>query len=129
VLRLASACDMGRAINPMLVEGQIEGGCIQALGYSLTEDIKMKNGKILNNRFANYIIPTAADVPMDEAIIVEEPFWNGPFGAKGLGEMPCVFVGPCVADAVAMASGIDLCEIPITPEKLLAAKKRGEQKL
>lgn len=129
VLRLASACDMGRAINPMLVEGQIEGGCIQALGYSLTEDIKMKDGKILNNRFANYIIPTAADVPMVEAIIVEEPFWNGPFGAKGLGEMPCVFVGPCVADAVAMASGIDLCEIPITPEKLLAAKKRGEQKL
>ncbi len=127
VLRLVTACDIGKAINPILVEGQIEGGAVQALGYALTEDIIMKDGKILNNRFANYIIPTTGDVPMVEAIVVEEPFWNGPFGAKGLGEMPCVFVAPCVADAVSMATNIDVCEIPITPEKLFALSRKGEK--
>lgn len=128
ILRLATACDVGRAINPMLVEGQIEGGVIQAVGYSLSEDIIMKNGKIQNGMLSNYIIPTAADVPYVEPIIVEEPYWNGPYGAKGLGEMPCVFVGPCIADAVLMATGIDLCEIPITPEKLFAGAKKGLEK-
>ena len=127
VLRLVTACDIGRAINPILVEGQIEGGAVQALGYALTEDIIMKDGKILNNRFANYIIPTSGDVPFVEAIIVEEPFWNGPFGAKGLGEVPCVFVAPCVADAVSMATNFDICEIPITPEKLFAFSKKEKK--
>ncbi len=123
VLRLVSACDVGKAINPILAEGQIEGGCIQALGYALMEDIVMKNGKIQNNRFATYIIPTAADVPLVEAVLVEEPYSNGPYGAKGLGEMPCVVVAPCVADAVAMAAGIDVCDIPLTPEKLFVRRK------
>ena len=87
------------------------------------EDIVMNNGKIQNNRFATYIIPTAADVPLVEAVLVEEPYSNGPYGAKGLGEMPCVVVAPCVADAVAMAAGIDVCDIPLTPEKLFVRRK------
>lgn len=120
ITRLVAAEDMGKAINPTLVEGQIEGGCVQALGYSLLEDIIMKDGRILNNRLTNYIIPTVCDVPFVEPIIVEEGYQNGPFGAKGLGEMPLVVVASAVADAVSMATGIDLKEIPITPEKLFA---------
>ena len=120
ITRLVAAEDMGKAINPILVEGQIEGGCVQALGYALLEDIIMKDGRILNNRLTNYIIPTVCDVPFVEALIVEEGYQNGPYGAKGLGEMPLVVVASAVADAVSMAAGTDLKEIPITPEKLFA---------
>ncbi len=125
VTRLVSAEDMGKAINPILVEGQIEGGCIQAFGYSILEDIIMKDGHILNDRFTNYIIPTSADVPFVETVIVEEGYANGPYGAKGVGEMPLVVVASAIADAVSMATGIDVLDIPITPEKLfeLSLKK------
>lgn len=121
VLRLISAQDMGKAINPVLVEGQIEGGCVQALGYTLSERIVLEEGRVVNDTFGNYIIPSIADVPMVEPIIVEEGYSNGPYGAKGVGEMPCVVVAPAVADAVKQATGIALNEIPLTPEKLYRA--------
>lgn len=127
IKRLVTAIDMGKAVNPILVEGQIEGGVIQGMGYSLLEDLILKNGKIMNNSFTNYIVPTSCDIPFVEPIIVEVPYPNGPYGAKGLGEITLVVVSAAIADAVSQATGLDITKIPISPEKLyeLSVKKES----
>lgn len=113
------ACDIGRAINPKLVEGQIEGGTLQSVGYGAMESVIWNDGRLVTNRFQNYIIPTSLDAPEIETIIVEEPFSIGPFGAKGLGELPMNGGAPAIANAIAHATGLDPCSLPVTPEKLL----------
>ena len=117
-----SATDVGRAVNPVLCTGQIEGGALQALGWALTEELVWKDGLIMNPRLTNYIIPTALDAPHMETTLVEQPFPFGPGGgAKGIGELPMDGGAPAVAAAIEHATGISLGTLPLSPEKLLAA--------
>jgi CO/xanthine dehydrogenase Mo-binding subunit len=121
VLKYAAAHDVGRAINPMRVEGQIQGGAYQGLGYALAEDIVLDEGNNASTLFANYLMPTALDLPDVEAIVVESGEGKGPLGARGIGEPP---VGPCaatIASGIADAVGVRLTELPMTPDRVLAA--------
>ncbi len=119
--KITTAQDIGRAIHPVLAAGQIEGGTLQAVGYGLLEELVWDNGRIVNNRLTNYIIPTSLDAPEMETIIVEKEYPNGPFGAKGVGELPMDGGAPAIAAAVFNATGAFVAEIPITPERLMAA--------
>ncbi len=120
VVRITSAHDMGRAINPQQVEGQIEGGTLQGMGYCTMEEIRHDaQGKLLNNAFATYILPTMEDVPELRPIIVEHPYSEGPYGAKGFGEVPLMGIAPAIANAVYNATGRRIRILPIKPEKLV----------
>ena len=121
VLKITTAQDLGRAIHPLLAAGQIEGGTLQAVGYGLLEEVVWDKGRIVNNRLTDYIIPTSLDAPDIETIIVEKPYPHGPFGAKGVGELPIDGGAPAIAAAVLNATGVFLPEIPITPERLQKA--------
>jgi CO/xanthine dehydrogenase Mo-binding subunit len=112
--------EIGKAIHPMLAIGQIEGGSSQGLGYALLEEVAMRDGRMANNQLTNYIIPTTLDTPHLDVVILENPYPGGPFGAKGVGEMPIDGPAPAVLNALRHA-GIDLREIPATPEKIMAA--------
>ncbi len=126
VLRVHAAHDIGRAINPTGVEGQIEGGSAQGLGYALLEEVLHDaQGRMVNHRFSTYLIPTARDVPPIHAHIVEHPTEVGPYGAKGFGEQPLMGIAPAVANAVFHATGVRVREIPITPERLWRALRAG----
>ncbi len=128
VIRLACANDVGRAINPMAVEGQIEGGAQMGLGYALTEELLVKEGKVLNPDFLDYRLFTAADMPEIETIIVETDDPGGPFGAKGVGEMGGTPTAAAIANAIYDAVGLRLTEVPMTPERVLAALERQDRK-
>jgi len=119
VQKITTAQDIGRAIHPVLAAGQIEGGTLQAVGYGLLEELVWDKGRIVNNRLTNYIIPTSLDAPDMETIIVEKEYPNGPFGAKGVGELPMNGAAPAIAAAVLNATGTFVAEIPITPERLM----------
>ena len=121
VLRATTAQDVGKAIHPLLCAGQIEGGTLQGLGYALLEEVRWKDGRVWNHQLTNYIIPTAVDAPPFDVMLVENPFPGGPFGAKGVGELPMDIPAGAVVAAVAHATGARLDEIPITPERLLRA--------
>jgi len=124
VIRITAAHDVGKAVNPQQVEGQIQGGTLQAVGYAVTEEILQdKKGKILNPNFSTYIIPTSVDTPVIDPIIVEHPYPKGPFGAKGFGELPLMGVAPAISNAVFNATGVRMTEIPITPERFFATKR------
>jgi CO/xanthine dehydrogenase Mo-binding subunit len=118
-IEVVTAQDIGKAIHPRLVEGQIEGGVTQGLGYALLEEIRWKDGRVWNQQLTNYIIPTSLDTPPIRVILVENPYSRGPFGAKGVGELPMDGPAPAVVAAVRHATGIWLDEIPVTPERLL----------
>ncbi|HWR06075.1 xanthine dehydrogenase family protein molybdopterin-binding subunit [Sporomusa sp.] len=120
VIRIVAAHDVGQAINPLNIEGQIEGGCTMGLGYALTEEIQVHEGKILTKNLATYLMPTALDVPPMYPLIVEEPELTGPFGAKGVGEPTLIPTAAAIANAVYNAIGVRFTELPITPEKVLA---------
>jgi len=120
LVRVVSADDVGKAINPVLVEGQIEGGVVQAQGYALLEDFKVKDGHILTDQLSTYLIPTVLDIPEAvESVIVEVAEPNGPFGARGLGELPFLPLAAAIAAAVHDATGIWFNEFPLTPERVL----------
>jgi xanthine dehydrogenase molybdenum-binding subunit len=121
VLRLVCANDVGRAINPMAVEGQIEGGVQMGLGYALTEEVIVKEGRVLNPDFLDYRLFTTADMPEIESIIVETDDPQGPFGAKGVGEMGGTPTAAAIANAIYDAVGIRLTTLPMTPERVLKA--------
>jgi len=121
VLRVHSGHDTGRVINPTTGEGQVEGGVVQGLGYALVEEHATKDGRILNDQFSTYIIPTTLDTPEIRSILVEDEFPWGPYGAKGLGETPIIAVAPAVTNAIHHAVGVRLNEIPATPERVWAA--------
>ena len=128
-MRAVAAHDVGRAINPAIVEGQIEGGFAQGLGYALMEDLVLDGGQTVNPSFIDYKIPSVLDLPDDLIpIIVEEADPNGPFGAKGVGEPGLVPTAPAVANAIYHALGVRIHDLPMTPEKVLAAleAKRAE---
>src|SRR5262249_39500319 len=121
VKRITTAQDIGRAINPVLVAGQIEGGTLQAVGYGLLEELVVERGRVVNNRLTNYIIPTSLDAPEMDTILVEKQYPFGPFGAKGVGELPMDGAAPAIAAAVYNATGAFIAEIPVTPERLQRA--------
>jgi CO/xanthine dehydrogenase Mo-binding subunit len=118
---VVSADDAGRIIHPVLAEGQVEGGTLQAIGYATIEEIKLVDGRYLNDRLATYLIPTALDAPRLEAILVEKPFSGAPHGAKGIGELPMDVGAPAVVAAIHDAIGIWIHDLPATPERILAA--------
>ena len=122
VLRFISADDVGKAINPDLVVGQIEGAVVQAQGYALLEDYKTKDGKVLTDQLSTYLIPTIWDIPEKvESVVVEVPDPNGPWGARGMGELPYLPVAAAFADAIHDATGVWIQEFPFTPERILRA--------
>jgi CO/xanthine dehydrogenase Mo-binding subunit len=121
VTDLITAVDCGKALHPVMAEGQIEGGSLQAVGWATIEEIKMKDGGYQNDRLATYLIPTALDAPRIRTILVENPYSGGPFGAKGIGELPMDGPAPAIIAAIHDATGVWLDEIPATPEKVLAA--------
>ena len=127
VLRVASAHDVGKAINPVMVSGQIEGGVVMGLGYALCEELLFDDGKVTNPTFADYKIPTARDVPKVIPIIVEKPYSSEPFGAKGVGEVALFGIAPALANAISRAVGVRIKELSITPEKIFEALKQKKE--
>jgi CO/xanthine dehydrogenase Mo-binding subunit len=125
VHRYVVAQDVGFAMNPTYIEGQIEGGVAQGLGQALSEEIVYENGRVLNANLTDYKMPTAVDVPRVESILVQHPSLVGPFGAKGVGEPPNIEPPAAVANAVASATGVRITDLPITAEKIaLALRER-----
>lgn len=123
IIRVVCAQDVGRTINPTMVEGQIGGGFAMGAGYALYEDLGLYKGIIKNNKFSKYIIPTSMDLPEIEKIIIEEPEGTGPFGAKGIGESVMLPVAPAILNAIYDAVGVRITELPATPDKVLKAIK------
>ncbi len=127
ILKYVAAHDVGKAINPMLLEGQVYGGVMMGLGYALTEQVILEKGENMNPNFRDYKILTAKDVVPIETPILETYDEDGPFGAKGIGEPGCVPTAPAVANAIYDAIGVRIRDLPITPERILAAirEKQG----
>ncbi|MCE7859518.1 MAG: aldehyde oxidase [Chloroflexi bacterium CFX2] len=122
VKRIISADDVGKAINPDLVVSQIEGGIVQAHGYAVMEEFKTKDGRVLTDQFSTYLLPTILDIPEKvESVLVEVPDPNGPWGARGMGELPYLPVAPAIAAAIHDATGVWIDEFPFAPERVLRA--------
>ena len=126
LLKCAACHDIGRAINQAAVRGQIVGGSHQGLGYALIEEFVVEEGVTKTPSFAEYLIPTTVDFPRTEVIILESGSGVGPFGAKGIGEPSLTPAAPAVANAVADAIGVRIHELPLTPDRVLAALERKE---
>jgi xanthine dehydrogenase molybdenum-binding subunit len=125
VQKMVIANDSGRSINPMIVEGQMEGGAAQGLGYAIWEEplLDAETGRLMTDDFDTYKIASALDMPDMDIMLLEQPEPTGPFGAKGAGEPGCVNQAAAIANAVYDAVGIRIWELPITPEKVLKALK------
>jgi CO/xanthine dehydrogenase Mo-binding subunit len=128
VLQVWSATDVGKAINPQLVEGQLEGGFVQGLGFALVEEMVWDGGRLANPNLMDYKVPGSMDTPYDiHSIIVEHPEPDGPYGAKGVGEIGTVTVPGSIANAIKNASGIKLRKLPMTSERVFdAVRERGD---
>jgi CO/xanthine dehydrogenase Mo-binding subunit len=121
VLKHAAAHDVGRAINPQSVEGQIQGGAVMGLGYGLMEEVLLDDGVNLTTSFASYLIPGATDVPDIEPIVLESGEGLGPFGARGIGEPPIGPPAAALANAIEDATGARITQLPITAERVAQA--------
>jgi CO/xanthine dehydrogenase Mo-binding subunit len=119
-IKLTAVQEFGRPIHPALARGQIEGGTAQGLGYALLEKVVMRNGAMANGQLTNYVIPTTLDMPEIDVVMMENPYPGGPFGAKGLGELPMDGPAPAVVNAL-RHHGLDVREIPAVPELLATA--------
>jgi len=128
VLKVYSAADIGKAINPKNVEGQIEGGTVQGIGMALMEEQVIKEGITLNPDLTGYLIPTSMDTPHFTTRLVENEDSGGPFGAKGIGEPATIATTPAIANAVYDAIGVRIFDLPITPEKILKVLKERRNK-
>jgi CO/xanthine dehydrogenase Mo-binding subunit len=122
--KVTAVHEFGRPIHPALARGQIEGGTAQGMGYALLEHVVMKDGAMQNAQLTNYVIPTTLDTPEYDVVMLENPYAGGPFGAKGLGELPMDGPGPAVVNALRQY-GLDLRQIPATPEVLAACESRS----
>ena len=128
VLRYTAFQDVGLALNPAAVEGQIEGSVVQGLGWALTEGFDYgPDGRLRNASLLDYRMPTALDVPKIDCVIVETPVPNVPYGVRGVGEVPIVPPAAAVANAIARATGVRMTRMPMTPERVLAALKRAQE--
>ena len=129
LLKHVAGHDVGRAINPQSVEGQIQGGAVMGAGQALMEEVTLDTGNNLTTLFASYLIPTAMDVPDVRPVVVESGEGKGPFSARGIGEPPTGPPPAAVASAVRDAAGVRLLELPMTPERVfLALEARRTQK-
>lgn len=125
VKRIISADDVGTAINPDLVVAQIEGAIVQAHGYAVMEEFKTKDGRVMTDQLSTYLLPTIWDIPEKvESVLVEVPDPNGPWGARGMGELPYLPVAAAIAAAIHDATGVWINEFPFTPERVLRALGR-----
>jgi xanthine dehydrogenase molybdenum-binding subunit len=127
ILKYVATHDVGKAINPLLLEGQVYGGVMMGIGYALSEQVILEKGENMNPNFRDYKILTAKDVFPIAAPVLETYDEAGPYGAKGIGEPGCVPTAPAVANAIYDAVGVRIKDLPITPEKILAAirEKKG----
>jgi carbon-monoxide dehydrogenase large subunit len=129
VLRLVSVQDPGTVVNPEAARGQVEGAMVMALGAALMEKLQFSpEGVLLNHSFVDYRIPATIDIPEMEVIFVETQDASGPYGARGLGEHGIVAVPPAVANAVAAALGVEFTELPLTPERIMAALESAAER-
>ena len=128
LVRVASAHDVGTALNPMAVTGQIQGGIMMGLGYALSEGLVFDAGKVTNGSFADYKIPSICDIPQATPVIVEKPYDSEPYGAKGVGEMSVFGIAPAVANAVARLTGVRITDLPLSSEKLRELLKQSKEK-
>jgi CO/xanthine dehydrogenase Mo-binding subunit len=127
LLRVVCADDVGKAINPQQIEGQIEGAIAQAVGWATCENLVIEAGAILTPHLSTYLIPTIADVPERvESVIVEQPDSRGPWGARGVGEMPFLPLAPALVAAIHDATGVWFDELPLTPERVLQGLQRSK---
>jgi CO/xanthine dehydrogenase Mo-binding subunit len=126
VLNLVCADDVGRAVNPQQVVGQIEGGVVMALGWTTLENFVQRNGKVLTPHLSTYLIPSVLDVPNKvTSVLVENPDPHGALGIRGMAEMPFLVVAPAIIAAIYDATGVWVDELPVTPERLLDALAKG----
>jgi CO/xanthine dehydrogenase Mo-binding subunit len=120
VVRVVSAHDVGKAINPQLIEGQVEGAVVQALGYAIMENLVTEQGRILNPYLSTYLIPTVWDIPKEtKSVILEYADPRGPWGARGMAEMPFIPLAPAITAAVHEATGVWFEQIPLIPERVV----------
>jgi CO/xanthine dehydrogenase Mo-binding subunit len=127
VLRVISVHDVGKAVNRQQVEAQIEGCLAQAVGYALLEHFQMREGYVVTPYFSTYLLPTALDMPSEIVpVIMELADPNGPYGARGMAEMPLVPLTPAIAIAIHDATGVWLSQQPMTPERVLKAIKDAQ---
>ncbi len=127
VTRFLASHDVGTAINPVSVEGQLQGGAVFGLGYSLTEEIITSEGRVLNPTLLDYRLLTARDVPPIEVLCVEVPSSHGPYGAKGVAEPPVIPTAAAIANAVYDAVGVRITQVPINAERVMEAMKKAKQ--
>jgi selenium-dependent xanthine dehydrogenase len=127
VLKVIAAHDVGRAINPMAVEGQLEGGVMMGLGYALTEEFKVEEGRVLSDSFAKYKVPRIHQIPEIVPIIVEHEAAEGPYGAKGVGEITSIPTTAAITNAIYAACGARIFSLPATPTRILAALEEGNE--
>jgi xanthine dehydrogenase D subunit len=126
VVQIATGQDVGRALNPRAVIGQIEGGIAQGLGLAVMEEIVVEDGKVLNPSFTDYLIPTALDMPEVVATLIEQPEPGAPFGAKGVGEPPTISSTPAVVSAIRAATGLELPRVPVRPQDIALTEAPAE---
>jgi CO/xanthine dehydrogenase Mo-binding subunit len=119
-VRATVVCEVGRAINPQLCAGQIEGGTLQSIAFGCLEEMKMDGGRFVNDRLSTYMIPTFCDSPRIEVHLLEKPWDGGAFGSKGVGELPMNGGAPAVVQAIENATGLAVNELPTSPERLFA---------
>ncbi|BCX05027.1 MAG: selenium-dependent xanthine dehydrogenase [Candidatus Roseilinea sp.] len=129
VRRIVCADDVGRAVNPQQVVGQIEGGVVQALGWTNLENFVTRDGQVLSSHFSTYLIPSVLDIPdRVESVIVENPDPHGALGIRGMAEMPFLVVAPAVVAAIHDATGVWINDLPVTPERLRAKLREKHEK-
>jgi CO/xanthine dehydrogenase Mo-binding subunit len=124
-LKVTAVAEIGRVVHPILAAGQVEGGTAQGLGFALLEEVVMRDGHMANAQLTNYMVPTSVDTPPIDTVILENPYRHGPWGAKGVGEMPMDGPAPAVVNALRHA-GFDVCSVPATPELLQRSRRLPE---
>jgi xanthine dehydrogenase molybdenum-binding subunit len=127
VLRVIAAHDVRNAVNPLGAEGQVEGGIVMGLGFALMEDFTMREGLPQKTTLTRYRIPTTREMPEMMTILVEHPTADGPYGAKGVGEITSIPTAPAITNAIFDAVGVRMFSLPATPAKILSALKEGRQ--
>ncbi|HKC90182.1 MAG TPA: molybdopterin cofactor-binding domain-containing protein, partial [Candidatus Limnocylindria bacterium] len=119
VVQIATAQDVGKAINPVAVIGQIEGGIAQGLGLAIMEEVQLRDGHVRNASFTDYLLPTTLDMPPVVAVLIEHPHPDAPYGAKGVGEPPTISSTPAIVAAIRAATGKELNRVPVSPDDVV----------
>jgi CO/xanthine dehydrogenase Mo-binding subunit len=121
VEEVSTVHDVGRVIHRDALEGQIEGGVVQGMGWGVSEELRLERGRLLNPNFTDYVIPTSADAPRVTIALIESDGASGPYGAKGIGEPSFIPAAAAIRNAVCDALGVEVDRLPLTPPVLVAA--------